>query len=136
MGTSSTKTDQLTVHGSMDPGYEEILTPEALHFISELHRRFNDRRLQLLARRADRQTRIDAGEIFSVLTTITSGRYLAMTLSASATVPYTGRPMIRRCRLVASSSRKPMGMLSYLGLLLSSRTRSAPPSPAPHTIAR
>ena len=63
MGTPSTKTDQLTVHGSMDPGYEEILTPEALHFISELHRRFNDRRLQLLARRADRQTRIDAGEM-------------------------------------------------------------------------
>src|SRR6185503_502771 len=63
MGTPSTKTDQLTVHGSMDPGYEEILTPEALHFISELHRRFNDRRLQLLALRAERQTRIDAGEM-------------------------------------------------------------------------
>jgi malate synthase len=39
----------------------EILTPEALAFLAELHRRFNDRRLELLALREERQTRFDAG---------------------------------------------------------------------------
>ncbi len=39
----------------------EILTPEALAFLAELHRRFNDRRLELLALRDERQTRFDSG---------------------------------------------------------------------------
>jgi malate synthase len=39
----------------------EVLTPEALAFLAELHRRFNDRRLELLALREERQTRFDAG---------------------------------------------------------------------------
>src|SRR5512143_100296 len=39
----------------------EVLTPEALAFLAELHRRFNDRRLELLALREERQTRYDAG---------------------------------------------------------------------------
>jgi malate synthase len=40
---------------------DEVLTPEALAFLAELHRRFNDRRLELLALREERQTRFDAG---------------------------------------------------------------------------
>ena len=40
----------------------EVLTPEALAFVAELHRRFNGRRLELLAARAERQKRFDAGE--------------------------------------------------------------------------
>jgi malate synthase len=39
----------------------EVLTPEALAFLAALHRRFNDRRLELLALREERQTRYDAG---------------------------------------------------------------------------
>jgi len=39
----------------------EVLTPEALAFLAQLHRRFNDRRLELLALREERQTRFDAG---------------------------------------------------------------------------
>ncbi|MDB5475369.1 MAG: aceB [Phenylobacterium sp.] len=39
----------------------EVLTPEALAFLAELHRRFNDRRLELLALREERQTRYDSG---------------------------------------------------------------------------
>jgi malate synthase len=39
----------------------EILTPEALAFISELQRRFNQRRLELLAAREVRQQELDAG---------------------------------------------------------------------------
>ena len=41
----------------------EILTPEALAFVGELHRRFEPRRLELLAARAERQARLDAGEL-------------------------------------------------------------------------
>lgn len=41
---------------------KEILTPEALEFVANLHRRFNARRLELLAAREERQKRLDAGE--------------------------------------------------------------------------
>jgi malate synthase len=41
----------------------EILTPEALAFVAELHRRFNPERERLLAARAERQARLDAGEL-------------------------------------------------------------------------
>ena len=44
-------------------GANEVLTPSALEFLSELHERFNDRRLQLLDARQDRQKRLDAGEL-------------------------------------------------------------------------
>jgi malate synthase len=40
----------------------EIVTPEALAFLTELHRRFDARRLALLAARQARQQRFDAGE--------------------------------------------------------------------------
>jgi malate synthase len=40
----------------------EVLTPEALAFIAELHRRFNATRKRLLALRTERQKRFDAGE--------------------------------------------------------------------------
>ncbi len=40
----------------------EVLTPEALAFLAELHRKFDARRLELLARRQARQKRFDAGE--------------------------------------------------------------------------
>jgi malate synthase len=41
----------------------EILTPEAIDFISKLQREFNPRRLELLEQRVERQQRIDAGEL-------------------------------------------------------------------------
>jgi malate synthase len=40
----------------------EVLTPEALTFLAELHRSFDARRLELLAARQTRQKRFDAGE--------------------------------------------------------------------------
>jgi len=42
---------------------EQILTTEALGFLTELHRRFGARRLELLARREARQVAIDSGEL-------------------------------------------------------------------------
>ena len=49
--------------GPMGPRYDEILTAPALAFITELHTRFNATRLSLLAARAERQKRFDAGEL-------------------------------------------------------------------------
>ena len=44
-------------------GHElEILTPGALAFVAELHRRFDPERRRLLAAREERQKRLDAGE--------------------------------------------------------------------------
>ena len=40
---------------------DEVLTPEALAFVADLHRRFNPRRCELLAARVTRQHEIDRG---------------------------------------------------------------------------
>src|SRR3954447_8387442 len=39
----------------------EVLTEDALEFVSELHRRFDGRRRELLARREERQRALDEG---------------------------------------------------------------------------
>lgn len=44
-------------------GAAEVLTPSALEFLAELHERFDDRRLELLETREERQDRFDAGEL-------------------------------------------------------------------------
>jgi malate synthase len=41
----------------------EVLTPLALQLLASLHRRFNPRRLELLEARAQRQHRLDAGQL-------------------------------------------------------------------------
>src|SRR6185437_515823 len=46
----------------ISPSQAEILTPEAIAFIVDLHRAFNPRRKELLAARSERQKRLDAGE--------------------------------------------------------------------------
>jgi malate synthase len=43
-------------------GFETILTPAALELVAKLHRTFEPRRRQLLAARAERARRLDAGE--------------------------------------------------------------------------
>ena len=53
----------ISLLGSMEPGFDKILTPEALDFLASLHRHFNQRRLDLLQQRSIRQTRLDAGDI-------------------------------------------------------------------------
>jgi malate synthase len=47
--------------GAMKPGYEQVLTPEAIDFAVELEREFGAERRRLLARRSDIQRRLDAG---------------------------------------------------------------------------
>ncbi|MCY9532107.1 malate synthase [Paenibacillus sp. cl6col] len=54
---------EIVVLGHMPEPYAEILTPGALEFLGKLHERFNARRLELLSDRAERQRRLDAGEL-------------------------------------------------------------------------
>ncbi|MDA2566674.1 MULTISPECIES: malate synthase A [Bacillus cereus group] len=58
----STQTSRVTLVGEMLPAYNEILTPEVLSFLKELHENFNERRIELLQKRVEKQKRIDAGE--------------------------------------------------------------------------
>jgi len=48
--------------GALKPGFDSILTPEALAFVIALEREFGARRRELLARRDERQRSFDAGE--------------------------------------------------------------------------
>ena len=63
MGVPTVKPNHLTVEAPIAPGFDEILTPEALQFISELHTRFEPRRRTLLEARVARQSAIDAGSM-------------------------------------------------------------------------
>src|SRR5260370_24896963 len=51
----------VAIRGAMKPGYEKVLTPEAIGFAVELEREFRAERRRLLARRAEIQHRLDAG---------------------------------------------------------------------------
>jgi malate synthase len=53
----------VVVRGALEPRFTEILTPEALAFVAALHRKFNDRRVELLQARTARQARLSAGEL-------------------------------------------------------------------------
>jgi malate synthase len=53
---------QIHPTGEMMPQFNDVLTADALAFVARLHRTFNPRRRELLAKRAERQARLDAGE--------------------------------------------------------------------------
>jgi malate synthase len=53
----------LEIRGPLNPGYAEILTPEAVRFVAGLVQKFQPRRAELLARRVERQHAIDAGHL-------------------------------------------------------------------------
>ncbi|WP_432974087.1 hypothetical protein [Dactylosporangium sp. CA-233914] len=55
------------ITGANQPGFEQILTPDAIAFVAELHRRFGARRDELLELQQRQQERIDAGETFGFL---------------------------------------------------------------------
>ena len=52
----------MQITGEIKPGYENILVPEALELVVRLARAFAPRRQELLAARAERARRLDAGE--------------------------------------------------------------------------
>lgn len=50
------------IAGEIGPGYERVLSEDALAFVADLERNFGQRRRELLAARVERQKRLDAGE--------------------------------------------------------------------------
>jgi malate synthase len=52
----------MDITGAIKPGFETILTRDALELVAQLHRTFEPRRQQLLKARAERTKRLDAGE--------------------------------------------------------------------------
>src|SRR5690349_21127437 len=63
MPTSVLEEQPISLSGRMTPAFREILSAEALEFIARLHREFEPRRQELLARRAARQKEFDAGKL-------------------------------------------------------------------------
>jgi malate synthase len=62
-GPTTTHRAGIVIDVPVSAEYKEILTPEALAFLLELHERFDPRRRELLAARVVRQKAIDAGEL-------------------------------------------------------------------------
>ena len=52
----------VTIEGVIKPGFETVLTREAVAFVADLQRKLNARREELLALRVERQKKLDAGE--------------------------------------------------------------------------
>jgi malate synthase len=61
MDTIITTPDQVTFSKEVKQFYPNILTEEALHFIKQLHKKFNKQRLELLEARKAQQTFFDNG---------------------------------------------------------------------------
>ena len=59
----SASVEGVRILGEIKPEYERVLTPEAIEFVADLERKFGERRLELLAKRAERQKKFDAGEL-------------------------------------------------------------------------
>ena len=56
-----TRSKDIEIRGAIAPGYDRILTQEAIDFIAALERKFGPERRRLLAARAAMQERLDAG---------------------------------------------------------------------------
>src|SRR5438445_5561191 len=67
-------TDQVQLKRKVEGRAGEVLTPQALGFIARLQREFGSRRQEALRLRAERQMRIDAGEMPQFLVTTSSVR--------------------------------------------------------------
>src|SRR5271165_4365632 len=89
------------VHANPSARQAEILTREALAFLEDLHRRFNGRRLELLARRMERQKRFDAGELPDFLAETKTVREGAWKVA-----PISGDLLDRRVEITGPVDRK------------------------------
>ena len=61
MTETSSPLPGVAIRAPIKPGYERVLTPEAVAFAVELERKFGAERQRLLARRAELQQRLDTG---------------------------------------------------------------------------
>ena len=67
----------VVITGAITPAVSIVLTPAAVDFVANLHRRFNARRRELLAARRERQTAIDQGARPAFLTATSAVRTAA-----------------------------------------------------------
>src|SRR3954469_2569646 len=74
MAISVAKPHDIQPSGRVTAEFAQILTPEALDFVARLHRDFEPRRQELLARRAARQKEFDAGRLPDFLPETRQGR--------------------------------------------------------------
>jgi malate synthase len=58
---------RLELQGSTEASFDEILSPDALEFVSELHAEFEERRQELLRARKERRARLAEGEMLDFL---------------------------------------------------------------------
>ncbi len=63
MNRSSALPEGVQISGPITPEFRAIVSPEALALVAKLHRAFDTRRQELLARRAARQREFDAGRL-------------------------------------------------------------------------
>jgi len=57
------RAESISIDAPVTPEFEQILQPEALQFLAELHAAFEPRRRELLERRVQRQREIDGGAL-------------------------------------------------------------------------
>src|SRR5262245_18436142 len=81
--------------------YDRILTPQAIGFVANLHRKYEQRRRDLMKARAERQARLDAGETFGFLPETRSIRE-----TESAVAPITQDLRDRRVEITGPTERK------------------------------
>ena len=91
----------IQITGRIAAGFSEILTPEALEFVARLHRAFEQRRQELLARRALRQKGFDAGGLPDFLPETKSIRESEWRIA-----PQPGDLLDRRVEITGPTDRK------------------------------
>ena len=101
--TTITAASDIEVRGARRPEWDSILTPEALQFVATLQREFNPRREELLRKREERKTRLDAGERPDFLEETRSIRESDWTVA-----PIPGDLLDRRVEITGPVDRKMM----------------------------
>jgi len=87
--------------GRVTDQFAEILTPQALAFVAKLHRQFESRRQELLARRAVRQKEFDSGKLPDFLANTQQVR-----ASEWKVAPQPGDLLDRRVEITGPTDRK------------------------------
>ena len=99
--SSAIRLSGVEFHAPITESYAEILTPEAVAFVVDLHRTFNQRRKDLLVARHERQKRIDVGEKPDFLAATKSVRDADWTVA-----PLPGDILDRRVEITGPVDRK------------------------------
>jgi malate synthase len=93
--------DNVRITGEMEDRFSSILTDDAVAFVADLHRRFNQTRIDLLAIRQVRQAGIDTGTVFGFLPETAEVRQGKWTVRPAPT-----DLADRRCEITGPTDRK------------------------------